>query len=87
MCRKTPTRTKPPDSDNSTKVSPFLQLDPKSRLILHITRATAVYPWEDPSCKSMPASTNANKFSANEGQFISAASADHSMAWRPQQKA
>lgn len=86
MCRKTPARTKPPDSDNS-KVSPFLQLDPKSWLILHITRATAVYPWEDPSCKGMPASRNANKFSANEGQFISAASADQSMAWRPQQGA
>lgn len=87
MCRKTPARTKSSDSDNSTKVSPFLQLDPKSQLILHIRRATAVYLWENPSCKSIPTSRNASKFPANEGPFISAASAAQSMAWRPQQGA
>lgn len=81
----TPARTKPPDSGNSTEGSSLPRWDPKSQLILHIVGAAAVYLWKDPSRKSISASGNANKFSAKEGQFISAASANQSMAWRSEQ--
>lgn len=86
MCHMIPAREKsPPDSGDPANVTSLLWPNPLPQLVRPMMGAAAVYFRKDPSCKNTSSLGNVNKFSAEDGQFLSSAFADQSMAWRAEQ--